>query len=175
MIYFGLWCQTCRPHLRESTASAVVSSYLPSAAGRASLPLSRVVSCRFCCCWCCCCCCSAAAAVAFLFFYFFKGKLKRWCITDAVASNGIQTRQNYFLALNFWSCVLKPTFETRSTAGAAISVASRRSFCQKRRWQVTAKYACILRMRLCRKWHGAWLFGYTELERFFVAPARPAL
>ena len=34
-----------------------------------------------------------------------------------------------------------------------------RSFCQKCRWQVTAKYACTLRMWLCMKWHGAWLYG----------------
>ena len=68
MIYFGLWCQTCRPYLRESTASAVVSSYLPSAAGRASLPLSRVVvvfvvvdAAAA----------ADAAAVAFFFFFFF--------------------------------------------------------------------------------------------------------
>ena len=29
-----------------------------------------------------------------------------------------------------------------------------RSFCQKRRWQVTAKHAYTLRMWLCMKWHG---------------------
>ena len=34
-----------------------------------------------------------------------------------------------------------------------------RSFCQKCRWQVTAKNAYTLRMRLCMKWHGAWLYG----------------
>ena len=34
-----------------------------------------------------------------------------------------------------------------------------RSFCQKYRWQVTAKHACTLRMWLCMKWHGAWLYG----------------
>ena len=33
------------------------------------------------------------------------------------------------------------------------------SFCQKCRWQVTAKYAYTLRMWLCIKWHGAWLYG----------------
>ena len=40
------------------------------------------------------------------------------------------------------------------------------SFCQKCRWQVTAKHAYTLRMWLCMKWHGAWLYGvhrtYTE-------------
>ena len=30
-----------------------------------------------------------------------------------------------------------------------------RSFCQKCRWQVTAKHAYTLRMWLCMKWHGA--------------------
>ena len=34
-----------------------------------------------------------------------------------------------------------------------------RSFCQKCRWQVTAKHAHTLRMWLCMKWHGAWLYG----------------
>ena len=34
-----------------------------------------------------------------------------------------------------------------------------RSFCQKCRWQVTAKHAYTLRMWLCMKWHGAWLYG----------------
>ena len=34
-----------------------------------------------------------------------------------------------------------------------------RSFCQKCRWQVTAKHAYTLRMWLCMKLHGAWLYG----------------
>ena len=34
-----------------------------------------------------------------------------------------------------------------------------RSFCQKCRWQVTAKHAYTLRMWLCMKWRGAWLYG----------------
>ena len=34
-----------------------------------------------------------------------------------------------------------------------------RSFCQKCLWQVTAKHAYTLRMWLCMKWHGAWLYG----------------
>ena len=33
------------------------------------------------------------------------------------------------------------------------------SFCQKRMWQVTAKHVYTLRMWLCMKWHGAWLYG----------------
>ena len=31
------------------------------------------------------------------------------------------------------------------------------SFCQKCRWQVTAKHACTSCMWLCMTWHGAWL------------------
>ena len=33
------------------------------------------------------------------------------------------------------------------------------SFCQ------TAKHACILRMWLCMKWHGAWLYGVHRTRR----------
>ena len=33
------------------------------------------------------------------------------------------------------------------------------SFCQKCRWQVTAKHAYTLRFWLCMKWHGAGLYG----------------
>ena len=34
-----------------------------------------------------------------------------------------------------------------------------RSLCQKCRLQVTAKYAYTLRMWLCMKWYGAWLYS----------------
>ena len=34
-----------------------------------------------------------------------------------------------------------------------------RSYCQKCRWQATAKHTYTLRMWLCMKWHGAWLYG----------------
>ena len=34
-----------------------------------------------------------------------------------------------------------------------------RSFCQKCRWQVTAKHEYTLHMWLCMQWHGAWLYG----------------
>ena len=33
------------------------------------------------------------------------------------------------------------------------------SFCQKCRWQVTAKHTYTLRMWLCMNWHSAWLYG----------------
>ena len=39
-----------------------------------------------------------------------------------------------------------------------------RSFCQKCRWQVTAKHAYTLRMWLCMKWHGAWLYGVHKMR-----------
>ena len=40
-----------------------------------------------------------------------------------------------------------------------------RSFCQKCRLQVTVKHACTLRMWLCMKWHGAWLYGVRRTRR----------
>ena len=41
----------------------------------------------------------------------------------------------------------------------AVALKRSRSFCQKCRWQVTAKHAYTLRMWLCMKRHGAWLYG----------------
>ena len=57
-------------------------------------------------------------------------------------------------------------FGIRSTL--VISAVARKrpwSFCQKCRWQVTAKYAGTLRMWLCTKWHGAWLYGVHRTHR----------
>ena len=39
------------------------------------------------------------------------------------------------------------------------------SFCQKCRWQITAKHAYTLHMWLCMKWHGAWLYGVHKTRR----------
>ena len=47
----------------------------------------------------------------------------------------------------------------------AVACKRSRSFCQKRRWQVTAKHAYTLRMWLCMKWHGAWLYGVLRTRR----------
>ena len=54
-----------------------------------------------------------------------------------------------------------PTYFGIRSTPCVTAVARKRpsSFCQKRRWQVTAKHACTLRMWLCMKWHGAWLYG----------------
>ena len=51
-------------------------------------------------------------------------------------------------------------FHPRVTA-----VARKRSFSQKCKWQVTAKHACTLRMWLCMKWYGAWLYGVHRMRR----------
>ena len=49
----------------------------------------------------------------------------------------------------------------RSTPCYQKKIARKRSqsFRQKCRWQVTAKHACTISMWLCKKWHGAWLYG----------------
>ena len=41
-----------------------------------------------------------------------------------------------------------------------------RSFCRKCRWKVTAKHAYTLRMWLCMKWQGAWLYGVQRTRRY---------
>ena len=48
-----------------------------------------------------------------------------------------------------------------SVPPSVTAVARKRSwsFCQKSRWQVTAKHTYTLRMWLCMKRHGAWLYG----------------
>ena len=48
----------------------------------------------------------------------------------------------------------------RHALQSAVACKRSRSFCQKCRWQVTAKHAYTLCMLwLCMKWHGAWLDG----------------
>ena len=61
------------------------------------------------------------------------------------------SRVNFLCWLLFWY-----PFHPRVTA---VAHKRSRSFCQKCRWQVTAKHAYTLRMWLCMKWHGAWLYG----------------
>ena len=50
----------------------------------------------------------------------------------------------------------------------SVSVPARkrsRSFCQKCRWQVTAKHGYTLCMWICMKCHGAWLYGAHRTRR----------
>ena len=47
-----------------------------------------------------------------------------------------------------------------------------RSSCQKGRWQVTAKHTYTLRMWLCMKWHGAWLYGVHRTRRDWLSGSR---
>ena len=61
------------------------------------------------------------------------------------------SRVNFLCWLLFWY-----PFHPRVTA---VARKRPRSFCQKRRWQVTARHAYTLRMWLCMKWHGVWLYG----------------
>ena len=72
-------------------------------------------------------------------------------------------RGNFLLQRNFLCWLLfRYPFHPR-----VIAVARKRprSFCQKCRWQVTAKHAYTLRMWLCMKWHGAWLYGVHRTRR----------
>ena len=63
----------------------------------------------------------------------------------------------FFSRVNFLCWLLfRYPFHPRVTA---VARKRPRSFCQKRRWQVTAKHAYTLRMWLCMKWHSAWFYG----------------
>ena len=66
-------------------------------------------------------------------------------------------RRIFFFMVNFlcWLLFWYP-FHPHVTA---VAQKRSRSFCQKCRWQVTAKHTYTLHMWLCMKWHGAWLYG----------------
>ena len=66
-------------------------------------------------------------------------------------STSFFSRVSFLCWLLFWY-----PFHPRVTA---VAHKRARSFCQKCRWQVTAKRAYTLRVWLCMKWHGVWLYG----------------
>ena len=70
----------------------------------------------------------------------------------------LQERRENFLLQGHFLCWLlfRYLFHPRVTT---VARKRSRSFCQKCRWQVTAKHIYTLRMWLCMKWHGAWLYG----------------
>ena len=69
----------------------------------------------------------------------------------------------FFSRVNFLCWLLfRYPFHPRVTA---VARKRPRSFCQKCRWQVTAEHAYTLRMWLCMKWHGAWLYGVHRTRR----------
>ena len=75
----------------------------------------------------------------------------------------------FFSRVNFLCWLLfRCPFHPRVTA---VARKRPRSFCQKRRWQVTAKHAYTLRMWLCMKWHGAWLYGVHRTRRDWLSLA----
>ena len=91
--------------------------------------------------------------------------LERWTRDwKVVGSNPCGSgRRIVFSRVNFlcWFLFRYP-FHPRVTA-----VTHKRSWssCQKCRWQVTAKHACTLRMWLCMKWYGAWLYDVHWTRR----------
>ena len=84
-------------------------------------------------------------------------KILVYCLQGPGRSNGsdIYNCFYYILSITDPSAVCYP-FHPRVTA---VARKRSRSFCQKCRWQVTAKHAYTLRMWLCKKRHGAWLYG----------------
>ena len=76
----------------------------------------------------------------------------------------------FFSRVNFLCWLLfRYLFHPRVTA---VACKRPRSFCQKRRWQVTAKHAYTLHMWLCMKWHGAWLYGVHRTHWEWLSGSR---
>ena len=88
------------------------------------------------------------------------------------SNHSLQERRENFLLQGQLS-VLTPSSVFRYPVHPRVTAVARkrpRSFCQKCGWQVTAKYACILRMWLCMKCrHAAWLYGIPGTERVEMA------
>ena len=79
-------------------------------------------------------------------------------------------RRIFFSRVNFLCWLLfRYPFHPRVTA---VARKRPRSFCQKHRWQVTAKHAYTLHMWLCMKWHGAWLYGVHRTRRNWLSGSR---
>ena len=69
----------------------------------------------------------------------------------------------FFSRVNFlWWLLFRYPLHLRVTA---VAHKRSRSFCEKCRWQVTAKHTGTLHMWLCMKWHGAWLYGVHRTRR----------
>ena len=69
----------------------------------------------------------------------------------------------FFSRVNFLCWLLfRYPFHPRVTA---VACKRPRSFCQKCRWQVTAKHAYTLHMWLCMKWYGTWLYGVHRMRQ----------
>ena len=87
----------------------------------------------------------------------------------SVSSNPCRSSGRVFFSMVNFVCWLlfQCLFHPRVTA---VARKRSRSFCQKCRWQVTAKHAYTLHMWLCTKWHGAWLYGihrtHWDISRF---------
>ena len=85
--------------------------------------------------------------------------LECWtCDWKVAGSNPCRSSRRIFFSRVDFLCWLlfQYPFHPRVTA---VAHKRSRSFCQKCRWQVTAKHAYTLHMWLCMKWHGAWLYG----------------
>ena len=89
---------------------------------------------------------------------------RRTCDRKVASSNPCTSDgKNFFSRVMFLCWLLfRYPFHPRVTA---VARKRPRSVCQKCRGQVTAKYACTLRMWLCMKWHGAWLYGAQRTRR----------
>ena len=83
---------------------------------------------------------------------------RRTCVRKVAGSNPCRSGGIiFFSTVNFLCWFLyRYSFHPRVTA---VARKRPRSFCQKCRWQITAIHAYTLRMWLCMKWHGAWLYG----------------
>ena len=79
-------------------------------------------------------------------------------------SNPCGSGERIFLSRVNFLCWLLFRYPSHARVTAVARKRSR-SFCQKRKWQVTSQHAYTLRMWICMKWHGAWSYDVHRTRR----------
>ena len=129
-----------------------------------------MVKVSFFCWWCCVCCIVLLTLCIILWVHHDHNKIApcgmgiaqwlecRTCDWKVTGSNPCRSSGRIIFSRVVFQCwiLFWYPFHPRVTA---VACKKSWSFCQKRRWQVTPKHAYKLRMWLCMKWHGAWLYG----------------
>ena len=102
-------------------------------------------------------------------FYFMWAGRAQWLERQTrdwkvTGSNPCRSGGRIFFSMVDFLCWLlfRYPFHPRVTA---VAHKRPRSFCQKWRWQVTAKHAHTLRMWLCMMWNGTRLYGVHRTRR----------
>ena len=100
----------------------------------------------------------------FLFLLFFVLVVSSPLFPPPCSTQKMQEQWEHFFSRVSFLCWLlfRYPFHPHVTTAACEKI---RVLLPKCRWQVTAKHTYTLHMRLCMKWHDAWLYGVHRTRR----------